>query len=63
MKKYEFVNVSLKNNPVTNALFAEHREIINEYAENGYEYVGFVPTKQGPSGKIVEVDLIFAIQA
>lgn len=63
MKKYEFVNVSLKNNPATNAVLAEHREIINKYAEKGYEYVGFVPTKQGASGKMVEIDLIFAIQA
>ncbi len=28
-------------------------------ADKGYRYVGFIPTKQGPSGKIVEADLIF----
>lgn len=59
MKKYEFVNVVFNNNYVANATMGEHRKIIADYAEKGYKYVGFVPTKQGPSGKIVEADLIF----
>ena len=59
MKNYEFVNVVFKNNYVANATMGEHRKIIADYAAKGYKYVGFVPTKQGPSGKIVEADLIF----
>lgn len=59
MKKYEFVHIALKNNPATNAFLTEHRDIINEYAANGYSYAGYVPTKQGASGKAVEIDLIF----
>ena len=59
MKNYEFVNIVLKNNPATNAFLAEHREIISEYAKKGYRYVGYIPTKQGASGKTVELDLIF----
>lgn len=59
MKKYEFVNVVLKNNYVANATMSEHRQIIEEWAKKGYSYAGFIPTKQGPSGKIVEIDLIF----
>ena len=59
MKKYQFVNVVLKNNYVANATVTEHRQIIEEWAVKGYSYVGYVPTKQGPSGKIVEIDLIF----
>lgn len=59
MKKYEFVSVKLQNNYVANAVSEEHRKIISEYAEKGYKYAGYVPLKQGPSGKIVEMDLIF----
>ena len=59
MKKYEFVGVVLKNNYVANATVTEHRQIIEEWAAKGYSYVWYVPTKQGPSGKIVEIDLIF----
>lgn len=59
MKKYEFVKVKLQNNPVANAELAEHRQIIAEMAQKGYKYAGYVPVKQGPSGKIVIVDLIF----
>lgn len=59
MKKYEFAQIKLKNNNVANAVMSEHRQIIEEWANKGYRYVGFIPTKQGPSGKIVEADLIF----
>lgn len=59
MKKYEYVNVKLENNPATSAMLSKHREIINSYAEKGYSYVGYLPTKQGASGKTVEMDLIF----
>ncbi len=62
MKKYEFVNIKLQNNPATNATLTAHREVIAEWAAKGYSYEGFVPTKQGASGKTVEVDLIFSIE-
>lgn len=63
MKKYEYVNVKLQNNYVANALLSQHRKIIDDMAAKGYGYVGFIPTKQGPSGKIVEADLIFETEA
>ena len=59
MKKYEYVTIKVKNNPVMNATILEHREIIDEYAAKGYIYKGYFPTLQGPSGKIIEMDLIF----
>ena len=59
MKKYKFEHIVLKNNYVTNACLSEHRQIILDYAAKGYKYSGFIPTKQGPSGKVVEIDLIF----
>lgn len=62
MKKYEFVTVKVKNNPVMNADLSEHRKVIEEYAAKGYSYKGYIPTVQGPSGKIIEMDLIFEIE-
>ena len=62
MKKYEYVRIKVKNNPVMNASLSEHRKVINEYAEKGYSYKGYFPTLQGPSGKIIEMDLIFEIE-
>lgn len=61
MIKYEYVAVKIKNNPPGSAYLNEHRNIINDYASKGYEYAGFIPVKQGASGKIVEADLIFKI--
>lgn len=62
MKKYEFVTIKVKNNPVMNADLSEHRKVIEEYAAKGYSYKGNIPTVQGPSGKIIEMDLIFEIE-
>ena len=56
----EFVRLKYANNKLINADIKEHRDVINEYVEKkGYEYVGFIPTLFGPSGKTLEVDLIF----
>ncbi len=61
MKKYEFVTLKAQNNPATNAFFSEHRKVIAEYAAKGYSYAGWLPVKQGASGKTVEIDLVFEI--
>ena len=56
----EFVRLKYANNKLINSDIKEHRDVINEYVEKkGYEYVGFIPTLFGPSGKALEVDLIF----
>lgn len=57
--KYEYVTVTLKNNPVKDATLSGYRNIIDEHAEKGYRYAGFLPTRYGPSGKVIELDLIF----
>ena len=59
MKKYEYVTIKFKNNVVKDATSIEHRQIIDDYSVRGYAYVGFIPTRLGPSGKIIEMDLIF----
>lgn len=58
----EFVKLKYANNKLINADIKEHRDVINEYIEKkGYEYVGFIPTLFGPSGKTLEIDLIFKV--
>lgn len=56
----EFVKLKYANNKLINADIKEHREVIDEYVnKKGMEYIGFIPTLFGPSGKTLEVDLIF----
>ncbi|MBE6536131.1 MAG: DUF4177 domain-containing protein [Ruminococcaceae bacterium] len=59
MKKYEYVSINI--NGVLVAGSEEHRQIIDDYAAKGYQYVGYIPTKITSHGKIVEMDLIFEI--
>lgn len=37
----------------------EYKAIIEERANNGWRYVGFIPTKQRGTGHIQELELIF----
>ena len=55
----EFVRMELKNNLAASATLEGHREIIQEYAEKGFSYTGFVPVSFGPSGKLLVIDLVF----
>ena len=51
MKKYEYVNVEMISKFV-GAKSESHRSIIDEYAQKGYKYVGFIPTDIAEYGKI-----------
>ena len=56
----EFVRLKYANNKLINADIKEHRDVINEYVnKRGMEYIGFIPVLFGPSGKTLEIDLIF----
>lgn len=56
----EYVRLKYANNKLINSNIKEHREVIDEYVEKkGYDYVGFIPVVYGPSGKLLEVDLVF----
>lgn len=55
----EFVRLEYDNKKATTAEINEHREIIEEYTNKGLKYVGFIPVKLGPSGKVLAIDLIF----
>lgn len=57
MKKYEYV--SLHVGRFIGAKSKEHRQIIEEYAQKGYRYVGYIPTNMSDYGKIKDMDLVF----
>ena len=59
MKKYEYVNINIDD--FFGSYSEEHRKIIDEYAEKGYRYVGYIPINMTSHGKIIEIDLIFEI--
>ena len=56
----EFVRLKYANNKLITTNIKEHREVIEEYIQKRHmEYLGFVPVLFGPSGKMLELDLIF----
>lgn len=59
MKKYEYVEIETKG--LLDRIIKDHRKLIDEYAEKGYRYAGYIPTKITPSGCLLAIDLIFEI--
>lgn len=64
MYKYEYETVSCEFDGwgfiSGNAYGIEdYRSIIDQRAEDGWRYVGFIPTRQRGTGHIQELDLIF----
>lgn len=57
--KYEYVSVNYEAKNTVLAVISKHRKLINEYAEKGYRYVGFVPTEVGANGCMRKIDLVF----
>ena len=60
----EFVRVKYANNKLINADVKEqikdYQELVEEYVEKkGFEFLGFVPIVFGPSGRVMEGDLVF----
>ena len=55
----KFVRIIFKNNPAASAETDEHRKAIMAEAKEGYSYTGYFPAKMGPSGKMLEADLVF----
>ncbi len=61
--KYEFITVTYENNKLAGAELLAHRETIAACAAKGWRYVGYIPTKLGPSGKTLELDLVFETES
>ena len=56
--KYEYVSIS-NSFGLLSTKFKGHQEIINQYAEKGYRYVGYIPTEFAGHGQVITIDLIF----
>ena len=55
----EFVRLNYDNKKTSTSELKGHQEIIKEYTEKGYKYIGFIPVVIGPSGKTLSIDIIF----
>lgn len=62
MKQYKYVNVDYKMKDMVMASVSEHREIIDQYALQGYRFVGMIPTELSATGCLRRMDLIFEIE-
>lgn len=60
MKRYEYVRIAGRK--FVGANYEEHRQIIDQYASNGYSYVGYIPVVIDSYGIPREIDLIFEIE-
>ena len=58
MYKYEYVNISFEKG-FTKVKLVQHRAIIDEFAQKGYRFVGYIPTKESGYGMLAEIDLVF----
>lgn len=58
MYEYHYVALKLEGGFVTIRL-EDHRAVIRSCAEEGWRYVGYVPTLMTATGVTSEVDLIF----
>ncbi|HPE16040.1 MAG TPA: DUF4177 domain-containing protein [Oscillospiraceae bacterium] len=61
MYRYEYVTVRVGR--LIGAGNTEHRQIIDDYARQGWRWAGFVPTNMTDHGKFRQIDLIFEKQA
>ena len=59
MYRYEYVSLCTGGGFFSNNSQGEHKAIIDQYAADGWRYVGFVPTCFTSHGGMEEVDLVF----
>ena len=59
MYEYKYVTLDVGGDFWINNAGCEHRSIIDEYAAQGWRYVGYIPTAFTGHGGTSEIDLIF----
>ena len=59
MYQYEYVNLYVGGGFWIGNDSCEHRSVIDEYAQKGWRYVGYIPTRFTGEGGTKEIDLIF----
>ena len=59
MYEYKYVSVDTEAGFFFGGTGAEHRRVINQYAAEGWRYVGCIPTGFTGHGVISSMDLVF----
>ncbi len=59
MRAYKFVPVKYDTGRIGFASLEEHRAVIEKQAEQGYRYVGMIPTLMSSNGLPLAIDLVF----
>lgn len=59
MYEYKYVTLYVGGGFWMNNSDCEHRRIIDEHGEQGWRYMGYIPTKFSGEGGTKEIDLIF----
>ena len=57
--QYHRMTTKVSGLGITEYRFEKLRDVIDEYANDGWRYVGFVPVLQRGNGYIEEIELIF----
>ncbi len=56
---YEYKYAAVTGEGVSVTKYREHRDIIDRYAQEGWRYVGYLPTHITAHGSPAQLDLIF----
>lgn len=56
---YEYQYFTVTGEGVVTTKYQEHREVIDRFAREGWQYVGWVPTCILSHGAVSQMDLIF----
>lgn len=59
MYQYMYVSLHTGGGALVDNVCCKHRELITQYAAQGWRYVGFVPTQFTRTGGIKDMDLVF----
>ena len=63
MYRYEYVPLFTGGGFFANNSDCQHREIIDQYAAQGWRYVGYIPTQFTSNGGTKAIELIFERKA
>ena len=63
MYRYEYVPLYTGGGFWMNNSDCQHREIIDQYAAQGWRYVGYIPTQFTSNGGTKAIELIFEREA
>lgn len=60
---YRYTYVRVEGKVMKEPCFWDYRKVIDQYAAEGWRYVGYIPTAMALDGRVYNVDLIFEQKA